>query len=254
MKWFKHFSDASTSSALEDLINEFGFEGYGRYWRLLELLSQKFDGESCYYRFHKRTLRGCMRFKSTVKLRCFMNAIGLQPGYKVNESKDHFEIDAPILLDLKDRDFKKSRKDREENAPKNKIKKKNKNKEKDIYISPPQSLRFEAIKQIWIELLPGKKATPFLVGSQRDNFLAAIGFLPAIENWREYFEKFKNSKFLSETPSITLTWAIDPENISKVLEGKYSNARTASSSEDEDDWEEMKKRLTAEYESKGVSA
>lgn len=121
MKWFKHFSNAHTSESLDDIIDKFGFEGYGRYWRLLEYLSEIFDGECVKFRVHKRTLRDCMRFRSTLKLRYYLVAIGLQRGYNVIETDNHFEIEAPILLELKDRDFKNMRKQREQSAPKREI-------------------------------------------------------------------------------------------------------------------------------------
>ena len=43
MKWFKHDSDAFTSEGVEILIDEFGFAGYGRWNRLLEIVAFKMD-------------------------------------------------------------------------------------------------------------------------------------------------------------------------------------------------------------------
>ncbi len=132
MQWFKHYSTAEISDHLSDLLENFNFEGYGRYWRLLEILSNRFKGEEVCFRFHSRLLRDSLRFRSDVQLGKFLLAIGLQPGFNVKINGKQIEIEAPILLDLQDRDFKKSRKLREETAPKNKIKNKIKNKNKDI--------------------------------------------------------------------------------------------------------------------------
>jgi len=43
MKWFRHETDAIHSEKLAKLIMEFGFEGYGRYWRLMELVAERMD-------------------------------------------------------------------------------------------------------------------------------------------------------------------------------------------------------------------
>ncbi len=41
MKWFKHQSDAYSDFKLQEIIDEFGAEGYGLYWILLELVAQQ---------------------------------------------------------------------------------------------------------------------------------------------------------------------------------------------------------------------
>lgn len=43
MKWFKHYTDAYTNLKLRIIINEFGMQGYGAYWLLLELIGQQAD-------------------------------------------------------------------------------------------------------------------------------------------------------------------------------------------------------------------
>ena len=44
MKWFKHEVDAIHSEKLTRLKNDFGFEGCGRYWRIMELVAERMDG------------------------------------------------------------------------------------------------------------------------------------------------------------------------------------------------------------------
>jgi len=46
MKWFKHEVDAIHSEKLTRLQNGFGFEGYGRYWRIMELVAERMDGSN----------------------------------------------------------------------------------------------------------------------------------------------------------------------------------------------------------------
>jgi len=41
MKWFKHESDAYTNLKLQQIIMEFGMDGYGLFWICLELVAQQ---------------------------------------------------------------------------------------------------------------------------------------------------------------------------------------------------------------------
>ena len=43
MRWFKHETDATHSEKLALLVAEFGFEGYGRYWRIMEIVAERMD-------------------------------------------------------------------------------------------------------------------------------------------------------------------------------------------------------------------
>ena len=43
MRWFKHETDAIHSEKLSLLMAEFGFEGYGRYWRIMEIVAERMD-------------------------------------------------------------------------------------------------------------------------------------------------------------------------------------------------------------------
>jgi len=227
MKWFKHFSNASSSESLEDLINDLGFDGYGRYWRLLEFLSDLFDGETTFFRIHKRTLRTCLRFKSATRLRCFVDTIATQRGYTVNETENHYEIDAHILLDLKDRDFKKARKVRDEHAPKIKIK----NKDIDIDIlkgSDQNGTMFQKVQTEWNNTLGYDLVKAYVMpcGNDIDNFKTSAGYLPDISDWQSLFEKCKNSKLYKKPDNFqcewfSLSWLLDPNNAAKVMNGTF---------------------------------
>lgn len=43
MKWFKHMSDASEDEFLSGLEAIFGWEGYGRWWKILEIIAKQMD-------------------------------------------------------------------------------------------------------------------------------------------------------------------------------------------------------------------
>ena len=46
MKWFKHETDAIHSEKLTCLISDLGFEGYGRFWRIMEIIAERMDGSN----------------------------------------------------------------------------------------------------------------------------------------------------------------------------------------------------------------
>lgn len=49
MKWFHHEVDSMHSEKIAALIAEFGFEGYGRYWRIMEIVAERMDGSGRFW-------------------------------------------------------------------------------------------------------------------------------------------------------------------------------------------------------------
>lgn len=131
MQYFKHYSGVKNSESLSVLEDKLGFAGIGRYWRMLEYLVENFDGDSPTFRIHRRNVRELLRLRSWNDCGTFMECFGNVRGIFVNHSENVYEIDAPILLELQSRDFKRARTDRASSAPKIKSKNKIKNKEED---------------------------------------------------------------------------------------------------------------------------
>lgn len=46
MKWFKHDSDANMDDRLQEVLLDYGLEGYGLYWYCLELITSKINGDN----------------------------------------------------------------------------------------------------------------------------------------------------------------------------------------------------------------
>ncbi len=46
MKWFKHDTDASQDDKLQNVLLDYGLEGYGLYWYCIELISNKVDKDN----------------------------------------------------------------------------------------------------------------------------------------------------------------------------------------------------------------
>lgn len=193
MEYFKHYCDAQHSESLSKLLIEDGFEMYGRYWRLLEFLGGKFDGESTSFRYHRQIIRELLRVQSWTKLGTIAERLATVRGLVINQSGFVFEIEAPILLDLMSRDFKRARSERADSAPKNKIENKSKEEEKEV--EPPANLgALDALfsgrigehtykrispqtKQVWLELY----------GSDL-NFIAR-SFISAFAKWSSRLPK-----------------------------------------------------------------
>lgn len=131
MRWMKHYSDAHTSNDLSKLILDLGFEGYGRYWHLLEFLAYQFDGETTIFKLHPAIVRESLRIRSWNKLRTFVERIGNVRGMETEYSENIIKIDARILLELQAKDFRRARHGRNQTASKNKNKNKDIDKEKN---------------------------------------------------------------------------------------------------------------------------
>jgi hypothetical protein len=110
MKWFKHFSNASTSLKLNRLIDELGLEAYAQYWLLLEILSANFDGESTKITLHFSEISPKVRIKFGKKLETFVQKLADFSLLSCQVSGKFYDFDAPILRELMDKDSKYNRK------------------------------------------------------------------------------------------------------------------------------------------------
>jgi len=46
MKWFKHDTDANMDAKLQEVMLDYGLEGYGLYWYCIELIAQRVSGNN----------------------------------------------------------------------------------------------------------------------------------------------------------------------------------------------------------------
>ena len=243
MKWFKHYSNVEFSEALSKVEMTFGFEGLGRYWRLLEFLNRDFDGINVIFKIERSKIRQLLRFRSWNDLESFANHLTIVSqsfadhspiisGMELKRSGNVYEINAPILLELMGRDFKKTRQDRAETAPKNKIENKNKKEIKNNPLNPPPQKNddpdFETIVSLWNEVcvsLP-KIRLP-LTKSRKEKLKSRLLQNPDTRLWREVLEKLEASDFCTGRNSdwkASFDWLIKNENnFNKTLEGNYDN-------------------------------
>ncbi|MGB1290503.1 MAG: conserved phage C-terminal domain-containing protein [Pseudoalteromonas sp.] len=112
LPWIKHFTNVSDSDVVSQIIDELGMVGYGRYWRLLELLGKRFDENTTKFKITKRDLREAMRFSNDTQLHAFMVALATHSAVTGNPKGRHYELESSIISDLQHRDFKRARRDR----------------------------------------------------------------------------------------------------------------------------------------------
>lgn len=210
MEYFKHYTNARHSESLATLLNDHGFEMYGRYWRLLEFLGETFDGEATSFRYHRRDMRDLFRVHSWDKLRMIAERLSNVRGISVIEDRMIYKVDAPILLDLMSRDFKRARNERAETAPK--IKSKIKIEDKEVEVEPPADLRdlnalfkgkigeatYKLIssqtKRVWLELY----------GSDL-NFICRA-FISALAKWQARLPKDQGAPDTFFTTQLKYDW------------------------------------------------
>lgn len=95
-------SDARVDEDLQDLIEEFGFEGYGRWWAILETISLQMDKTGkCSVTYSWIRWQSILRGKRK-KLECFLNALSMRQKIETKQIGNKLEISCPKLLKLRD--------------------------------------------------------------------------------------------------------------------------------------------------------
>ena len=108
MRWFKHYSDASDDAFIEGLEDKFGWEGYGRWWKLLEIIAKSMDKNSDPSAEHSWVKWQSLLKGKRNKLDSFL--IHCQNEMKINleQNGNILKINCPKLLELRDEYNRKS--------------------------------------------------------------------------------------------------------------------------------------------------
>lgn len=243
MKYFRHFSNASTSIKLQRIIDEKGVEGYGRYFLFLELLNEKFDGTSTKVSLHLNEIGPKVRLKFTKSVISFIRELVQFELISVSVSGKVYEIDCPILLELMDRDSKFNRSKRVGNAKRTTLEEeedKEEDKEgegdKANFHPSPNKINFSQVVDLFNltvagsgkigheELLQSGQVVLDFVKKQKEYGLYSGS------NWIPIFERIKNSKFLSSELSVRshFAWLLKDENLKRLLKGDFDNWKKKS--------------------------
>lgn len=103
MKWFKHMANARDDDFTEWLEETYGFEGVGRYWRILEIIAAEMDKHpndpSATHTWTKwQTL---LRGKRS-QLLGYLSAIASRDKMKLVHDENILKITIPKMLELRD--------------------------------------------------------------------------------------------------------------------------------------------------------
>lgn len=127
MQWFKHYVETTNDIAIQKIISKFGFEGYGRFWRLLELIAIQMKKDKNYkpeLEITKKELCTYLKQKPN-KLDTYLEHIGNVLGMNLEATESDpivLRITYPNLLKYKDNHAFKSPQKRHENDAKSRIK------------------------------------------------------------------------------------------------------------------------------------
>jgi hypothetical protein len=204
MKWIKHYHNASSSIKLQNLVERLGVEGYGRYWLLLELLCEKYEGDELVIDVHFKEISTKIQINWAKKLEDFLRILEEFSLISFEISGKIYKIEAPILWKLKQKDFKRERQQSVADAPKPPLREKSKEKRvkrKDNTPLPPKGgeLPLEVYVDVWNiaaknSWLPRVEK---LTEKRRKLLRAAVKEMPEFQHWADSLQELMLSDFHS---------------------------------------------------------
>lgn len=224
MQWFKHYHNASSSNKISKIEAEFGLEGYARYFKLLELIAEKFDGERENFEFPTKTLTLYLGFYHVSRMRHYLQCLSNVGLMSFECQKTLTSISTPIMLKLQSKDFKYDRDKRESNDPKIKIKNKSKKEgnliSKNTFGKTPGAMhKSDQFISMWNELCGSKDKAALIQNSDihqkiHDAFLE----VPDLDDWRILITFGVKHDFWRKR--VSFRWLINPtssESLHNIL-------------------------------------
>lgn len=102
MKWFKHYSDASLDNKICSLEDEFGYVGYGVYWKIIEICAMQWDGKSdTTFSINRKKMKSLLNI-NYMKTESILSLCSVLKLFNVVITEKSYEINIPKLLDIKD--------------------------------------------------------------------------------------------------------------------------------------------------------
>lgn len=102
MRWFKHLSSASENEAMAELIQEFGAEGYGVFWIIVEKIAHLMDkSDRCFARYSMNFWRTFTK-SSPKKLQNILTFLEKSKIFSLKFEKNYLTIECPKLLFYRD--------------------------------------------------------------------------------------------------------------------------------------------------------
>jgi hypothetical protein len=233
MKWIKFYTNAhEENNSIAEILDEFGTDGFGKYWLLMGLLGKKFSEDSKSITVKKRVVKDTLRFRTYNKMETFLFSNSVETVWKISSNDSEYIFDSSILLELMSRDFKKARSMRGQNARKKEKENKKEKKNNILSLKASEKTIFDDVRQSWNVICSGNGKLKPSIGLKSEttkNFFELLKLNPELKKiatWENCFEHIKSDTFLNGSNSAsnfvcTLDWLIDKEKIIDVLNGQY---------------------------------
>lgn len=261
MKWFKHDSNANADSKLQNVLLDYGLEGYGLYWYCIELIAGKVDADNITFSLEHdariiarntgstaQKVEEMMRYFVSVGL--FENSDGMitcmKMARRLDQSMTSNKAMRAIIDQIKAKEMPKSASllshseaDHDEvminhdEVMKEEMRLEETRKDtKDTNVSLPEQSSdrcpHNEIIKAWSEILPELRQ-PRVWDGQRMKDLATRWKskdidAASVDYWRDLFEYIRRSDFLMgrvNNFSASLDWVVKSANYNKIIEGKY---------------------------------
>ncbi len=188
VKWFKHMSDASDDAFIEGLEDKFGWEGYGRWWKLLEIIARAMDKNNEPFAVHSWVKWSLFLKGKQNKLSLFLVHCQNEGRITLEQNGNILKIICPKLLELRDEHSRRSGVTTERTREKLPPKRESKSKELDK--DTLSSERVVRAREPWrdknnldIHAVGLADVTPHLPSYAADHQLELE---LALETWREH--------------------------------------------------------------------
>jgi hypothetical protein len=234
MRWFKHDVDCEISEGLSYLISVSGFAGYGRWFRVLEIVASKMDkSDRCHAEYPIQKWCSLLGLKQK-KLISFLELTENKLKTKVVYSGNIIRIEIPNLLNKRDEYSNRSGQNRDNIRYKNKD---IRDKIEDIttlVLDKSTPCPHQEIINLYHQKLPDLASVKIWTEKRKAVLKSRWVEEPdrqCLEWWENYFNEISLSDFLTGRVNgngkkpfkADLEWMINQSNMVKILEGKYSN-------------------------------
>jgi hypothetical protein len=240
LKWVKHDTDANQDAKLQNVLLDYGLEGYGLYWYCIELIASKVDKDNITFELEhdariiaRNTGSSSKKVEEMmiyfVKSGLFENSSGVITCLKLAKRLDKSMTSNPEMRNIIDLLRNKSHdKVMTESEivmqDKNRLDKNRKDKDSCALQAPAQKkVPYDEILNLYHEILPSlprvKIKTEARIKSMKARHITNLN--SNLENWEGYFTHIRDNCtwMLSGQYSIDFDYIITLKNYVKILEG-----------------------------------
>jgi hypothetical protein len=102
MRWFKHMVDAGNDPKIAELEARFGFEGVGRWWRLVEIVAAQNKGTDVdFLTYRQGAWAAALRFRSAFGWRSYADQLASIGLCNADHTATESTIKVPKLLEIR---------------------------------------------------------------------------------------------------------------------------------------------------------